>query len=236
MATPHIDCDKSQIAKTVLMPGDPMRSRFIAENFLTDAVLFNNVRGVQGYTGLWKGERVSVMASGMGIPSISLYSYELYNFFDVENIIRVGSAGAMVDELTLGDIVLAQGACTNSNYAKQFGLPGDFAPIATWKLLKAAVDMAEKTGLHTTVGNVISADTFYDPMPGVLDAWKRMGVLAVEMESAGLYVNAAHAGKNALAMFTISDHIYTGAKLTPKEREEGFSQMITLALDTAVSL
>ena len=209
--TPHIAAKAGDIAKTVLMPGDPLRSKFIAETFLENPVLVNNVRGVQGYTGTWKGVPVTVMASGMGIPSIGIYSWELYNFYDVDNIIRVGSAGALADDLNLMDVVAGAGACTDSNFAHQFGLNGTFAPIADYTLLSQAVAAAA-------------------------DQWKKMGVLAVEMEAAGLYMNAARAGKRALGLFTISDHIYRAEELTSEQRQNSFVQMITIALDTAVNM
>ena len=222
-----------EIAKTVLMPGDPLRSKFIAETFLTDPVLVNNVRGVQGYTGTWKGVPVTVMASGMGIPSIGIYSWELFNFYDVDNIIRVGSAGGLCDDLQLMDVVAGAGACTDSNYAHQFGLNGTFAPIADFDLLSAAVEAAKEQGVKLHVGNVLSADNFYSDGSDSPDLWKKMGVLATEMEAAGLYMNAARAGKRALGLFTISDHLYRPEQLTSEERQNSFRQMITIALDTA---
>lgn len=230
--TPHISAKKGDFAKTVLMPGDPLRAKFIAENYLTDAVLVNNVRGVQGYTGNYKGKRVSVMASGMGIPSIGIYSYELFNFYDVDNIIRVGSAGAINKDLKLRDIVIAQGACTTSSYGNQFGLPGTFAPIASFELLEKAVNTARDMKLRYKVGNLLSSDPFYDDGVGG-KAWTKMGVLAVEMEAAGLYMNAARAGKNALAICTISDHLLTGEELDSDARQNSFRQMMELALTIA---
>lgn len=230
--TPHISAKKGDFAKTVLMPGDPLRAKFIAENYLTDAVLVNNVRGVQGYTGNYKGKRVSVMASGMGIPSIGIYSYELFNFYDVDNIIRVGSAGAINKDLKLRDIVIAQGACTTSSYGNQFGLPGTFAPIASFDLLEKAVNTARDMKLRYKVGNLLSSDPFYDDGVGG-KAWTKMGVLAVEMEAAGLYMNAARAGKNALAICTISDHLLTGEELDSDARQNTFRQMMELALTIA---
>lgn len=231
--TPHIDAKLGDFAKTVLMPGDPKRARFIANTYLTDAVLVNDVRGVQGYTGYYKGKRVSVMASGMGIPAIGIYSYELFNFYDVDNIIRVGSAGAIHPDLKLRDIVIGQGACTNSNYAAQFGLPGTFAPIASFELVKKAVEQAERMGVVYKVGNLLSADTFYDDSNS-LGAWQKMGVLAVEMESAGLYCNAARAGKNALCICTISDCPFVpGQECTAEERQETFTKMMEIALEIA---
>lgn len=230
--TPHISAKAGDFAPTVLMPGDPLRAKYIAENFLTDAKLVNNVRGVQGYTGYYKGKRVSVMASGMGIPSIGIYSYELYNFYGVENIIRIGSAGAMHPDLKVRNLVFAQGACTNSNYAHQFGMPGTIAPIASYELLEKAVAAAKKLKLTYKVGNILSSDTFYDDGAGSA-VWSKMGVLAVEMESAALYLNAARAGKKALCICTISDHLLTGEALSAEERQNSFREMMELALEIA---
>ncbi|MBR2560420.1 MAG: purine-nucleoside phosphorylase [Firmicutes bacterium] len=235
--TPHNSGSKEDFAKTVLMPGDPLRAKFIAETFLTDPVLVNNVRGIQGYTGTWKGVPVTVMASGMGIPSIGIYSWELFNFYGVENIIRVGSAGGLQDDIELMDIVIGQGACTNSNYVNQFGLNGSFAPIADYTLLSAAVEAAKEHGARVRVGNVVSSDNFYYAEgANKNDNWKRMGVLAVEMEAAGLYCNAAYAGKRALCICTISDHLYKTEELSSEERQTGFTQMMEIALDTAVRM
>ena len=235
--TPHINSRPDDIAKTVLMPGDPLRAKFIAETFLTDPVLVNNVRGVQGHTGTWKGVPVTVMASGMGIPSIGIYSWELFNFYGVDNIIRIGSAGALQDDLKLRDIVAGQGACTNTNYVKSFGLgeTATFAPIADFTLLCKAVEAAKELGVDMRVGNLLASDTFYTP-PGCNknDEWKRMGVLAVEMESAALYANAAYAGKRALCICTISDHIYRPEDNLPaEERQNSFTQMMEIALEIA---
>jgi purine-nucleoside phosphorylase len=224
------------LAPTVLMPGDPLRSQFIAETYLEDRKLVNNVRGVQGYTGLYKGKPVSVMASGMGMPSIGIYSYELFNFYGVENIMRVGSAGAMNAKLKVRDIVLGQGACTNSSYGEQFGFRGHYAPIADYTLLRTAADVAEEMGLPYHVGNLFSSDTFYDDDPQASAAWMKMGVLAIEMEAAALYMNAARAGKRALSICTISDHLLTGEVTTAEERQSSFGQMMELALETAVRL
>ena len=235
--TPHITAKKEEIAKTVLMPGDPLRSKFIAETFLENPVLVNNVRGVQGYTGTWKGVPVTVMASGMGIPSIGIYSYELYNFYDVDNIIRVGSAGAFRDDLKVMDVVAGQAACTDSNFAHQFELNGTFAPIADFTLLSAAVEAAKELSIDIKVGNLLSSDNFYSPEGNDSnDKWRDMGVMAVEMESAGLYMNAARAGKRALCICTISDHLYRDEYLTPEERQLSFTQMIEIALNTAVKM
>ncbi len=231
--TPHITAKEGDFAKTVLMPGDPKRAKFIAETFLEDAVLVNDVRGIQGYTGYYKGKRVSVMASGMGMPSIGIYSYELFNFYGVENIIRVGSAGALHKDLHIRDIVLGQAACTNSNYVSQYELPGNYAPIASYKLLRKAADTAEKMGLRYMVGNILSSDTFYDDSMGTMK-WAKMGVLAVEMESAALYMNAARAGKNALCICTISDSIVNDEpETTAEERQTSFTAMMELALEVA---
>ena len=234
MATPHINAAPEDFAKTVLMPGDPLRSRFIAETYLEDRRLVNNVRGVQGYTGTYKGVPVSVMASGMGMPSIGIYSYELFNFFGVENILRVGSAGALSEKLHVRDIVLGQGACTNSSFGDQFGFRGHFAPIADFTLLRTAADIAAERGLPCAVGNLLSSDPFYNDDPNANVPWIKLGVLAVEMEAAALYYNAARAGKKALAICTISDHIITGEVTTAEERQNSFTQMMELALEVAV--
>ena len=226
----------NKIAKTVLMPGDPLRSKYIAEHYLENAVLVNNIRGVQGYTGTYRGTPVTVMASGMGIPSIGIYSYELYTEYDVDTIIRIGSAGAYAVEVQLRDLVVAMGTCTSSNFAAQFELPGTYAPIATWKVLKTTADAAEKLGMQLKIGNVLSQDEFYDARPDVMDRWKQMGVLAVEMEAAGLYLTAARLQKQALAICTISDDLNTGAKLSAEERETGFHRMMELAMQVAVDL
>lgn len=234
LPTPHIAAtEKEAFARTVLMPGDPLRAKYIADNFLKNAVLVNNTRGVQGYTGYYKGKKVSVMASGMGMPSIGIYSYELYNFYDVETVIRVGSAGAVSPQLHLRDVVFGMGACTNSAYAEQFNLPGDFAPIADYGTLRKAVEIAENLGVTPHVGNLLSSDTFYDDSSSLSD-WQKMGVLAVEMESAALYMNAARAGKKALAICTISDCPLTGGEeCTAFEREQTFNKMIEIALEAA---
>lgn len=237
MATPHNTAEKGQIAKTVLMPGDPLRAKFIAENFLDEPVLVNNVRGIQGYTGKKSGIDVTVMGSGMGIPSIGIYSYELYNFYGVENIIRVGSAGALADELKLRDIVAGMSAGTDSAFAQKFGVPGTLAPTASFALLRTAVECAEARTLSIRVGSLLSSDSFYGDENSDLGKWKRMGVLAVEMEAAGLYLTAARAGKRALCLCTVSDHIYRPDELmSAEERQLGFAEMIGLALDVAVKM
>ena len=229
--TPHNSAVKGEIAKTVLMPGDPLRAKFVAENFLTDVKQFNSVRNMFGYTGKYNGKEVSVMGSGMGMPSIGIYSYELFNFYDVENIIRIGTTGAIHDDLDLGDLVIAQGSCTDSNFAKHFNLPGTFAPIADYELLESAVNTVREKGLTVRAGNVLTSDVFYNDDPTVNDRWRKMGVLAVEMEAAALYMNAARAGKKALCMLTISDHLYKDEKLSARERQLGFDNMIQIALD-----
>lgn len=235
--TPHISAAAGDFAKTVLMPGDPLRAKFIAETFLENPRLVNNVRGVQGYTGTWKGVPVSVMASGMGVPSIGIYSWELFNFYGVENIMRIGSAGALRDDLKLMDIVAGQAACTNSNYVTQFGTPGTFAPIADYTLLSTAVETAREHGVEMKVGNILSSDNFYSAEGCDRNGpWKRMGVMAVEMEAAALYANAAYAGKRALCICTISDHLYREEYLSSEDRQTSFTQMMEIALDTAVKM
>lgn len=231
--TPHINANPEDFAKTVLMPGDPLRSKFIAETFLENAKLINNVRGIQGYTGLYNGERVSVMASGMGMPSIGIYSYELYNFFGVENIIRIGSAGGISEKVKMRDIIIGMGACTTSNYAVQYGLEGTYAPIASYKLLEATVEEAKKLGASYAVGNLLSSDIFYNADPSAREKWTRMGVLGVEMEAAALYMNAAYAGKNALAICTVSDHLLTGEAVDAEARQTSFTEMMKIALNVA---
>ena len=231
--TPHISSKPGDFAKTVLMPGDPLRAKYIAENFLEDAVLVNNVRGVQGYTGFYKGKRVSVMASGMGQPAIGIYSYELYNFYDVETIIRVGSCGSFSPDLHARDIIVAMGACTNGNYASQYNLPGTFCPIADFDLVRRAADECEKAGVNYRVGNIFSSDMFYDDASSGMQ-WAKMGVLGVEMESAALYCNAARAGKKALCICTVSDSfIYPEENTTAEERQNSFTKMMEIALELA---
>ena len=230
--TPHIACNPGDFAKTVLMPGDPLRAEFIANTFLTDAKLVNNVRGIHGYTGTYKGKQVSVMASGMGIPSIGIYSYELFNYYGVENIIRIGSAGMIQQDLKLRSVVAAMTAYSNSAYGKQFGFDGNLAPCASWKLLKAAYDKAAEMGVNMPVGAVYSSDAFYDES-GALGKLQKLGVLAVEMESYALYLNAARAGKNALALLTISDNPFTGEGLDSLQRQNTFTQMMEIALEIA---
>ena len=230
--TPHITAKEGDFAKTVLMPGDPLRAKFIAENFLENPVLVNNVRGVQGYTGTWQGKRVSVMASGMGIPAIGIYSYELYNFYGVEAIIRIGSAGMISQSLKVRDIVAGMSAYTNSGFGKQFGFDGCVAPCCDYGLLKSAIEAEEAIGQHIVPGAIYSSDCFYDES-APLGKLQKLNVLAVEMEAAGLYMNAARAGKKALALLTISDNPFTGEGLTAEERQNTFTNMVKIALSIA---
>lgn len=234
--TPHIKATSADFAKTVLMPGDPLRSKFVAETFLENPRLVNNVRGIQGYTGTYKGVPVTVMASGMGMPSIGIYSYELYNFFGVENIIRIGSAGGLADNVQLRDVLIGMGACTNSAYQDQYKLNGNYAPIASFDLLREAVKEAEELGVRYQVGNLLSSDVFYHADPDFNDGWYKMGVLGVEMEAAALYMNAAKAGKRALAICTVSDHILRGEALDADARQSTFTDMMKIALNVAVTM
>ncbi|MBR2967614.1 MAG: purine-nucleoside phosphorylase [Clostridia bacterium] len=231
--TPHIEAKQGDFAPTVIMPGDPQRAEFIAKTYLTDARLVNNVRGICGYTGYYKGKRVSVMASGMGQPSMGIYSYELFAFYDVKNIIRVGTCGAMDKDLHARDIVIGMGACTNGNYAAQYNLPGTYCPIADFNLVKKAVEACDKMGLKYKVGNILSSDMFYDDASSALE-WTKMGVLAVEMESAALYCNAARLGKSALCICTVSDSfVYPQENTTSEERRSAFTKMMEVALEIA---
>lgn len=231
--TPHNNAKPGDIAETVLMPGDPLRAKFIAETYLTDSVQYNTVRGMYGYTGYYKGKRVSVQGSGMGMPSIGIYSYELIHFYGVKNLIRVGSAGGMHPDLKLHDIVIGMGACTDSNYAAQYKLPGTFAPIASFELLEKAVNAARTKGVNFKVGNIVSGDVFYSEDKEGLQKWMNMGVLAGEMEAAALYMNAARAGVNALCLVTISDDILTGQACSAEERQVAFTNMMEIALELA---
>lgn len=228
--TAHNGAAQGEIAKKVLMPGDPLRAKYIAETYLENPVCFTAVRNMFGYTGTYKGKEVSVMGGGMGMPSIGIYSYELYHFYEVDEIIRIGSAGALQDNINLMDVVIGMGACTDSNYAYQYGLPGTFAPIADYGLVRRAVEAAEEQGTPVAVGNVLSSDVFYNADAAVNDRWRSMGVLAVEMEAAALYMNAAKAGKKALCMLTISDLIYKEGNLSAEERQLGFGKMMEIAL------
>lgn len=231
--TPHIGAKLGEIAKTVLMPGDPLRAKFIADNFLEDVVQFNSIRNMFGYTGTYKGKRISVMGGGMGMPSIGIYSYELFNFYGVDNIIRIGTAGSIADKLNLRDVVIGLGASTNSSYAAQYNLPGTFAPIASYDLVSSAVEAAKAKNINAVVGNILSSDTFYSADKTALDRWKSMGILAVEMEAAALYMNAAEAGKNALCILTISDCPLRGESLPAEDRQVSFTEMMKIALEIA---
>lgn len=233
--TPHINATPDDFAKTVIMPGDPLRAKFIAENFLTDAKLINSVRGAYAYTGKYNGKPISVMSSGMGMPSMAIYSYELFNIFGVENIIRIGSAGSVNRDIKVRDLIIAMGASTNSNYVSQYGLNGNFAPICSYDLLKVCTETADRLNLKLKVGNILTSDTFYDESQSSV-IWAKMGIMAVEMETAALYMNAARANKNALTICTISDHILTGEETTATERQNSFTDMMKLSLETAVSL
>jgi purine-nucleoside phosphorylase len=231
--TPHIGAKEGEVARTVLMPGDPLRAKFIAETFLENPVQYNAVRGMLGFTGTYKGARVSVQGSGMGMPSIGIYSYELFNFYGVENIIRIGTAGSIQPGLHVKDVVIAQGACTDTGFAAQYRLPGTFAPLSSFELLEAAVAEARGLGLTVAVGNVLATDVFYGDDPDATARWARMGVLCVEMESAALFLNAARAGKRALTVLTISDEIFTGVATSAEERQTSFTSMMKVALETA---
>ncbi len=234
MATPANSAQKGDFAKTVLMPGDPLRAKFIAENYLENPRCVNEVRGMYGYTGTYRGREISVMGHGMGIPSVAMYTYELFNIYDVDNIIRIGSAGALQDYINLKDIVIAMSAGTDSDYADQFGVPGHFAPTADFGLLEKAVKAAREAGAVFHVGTINCSDTFYRD-PEVNMRLKRMGILCSEMESVGLYCNAARAGKHALTLLTISDHILRPSEsMSPDERRTSFTQMMEIALRAAV--
>lgn len=235
MPTPHNTANTGDIAETVLMPGDPLRAEFIAETYLENPVCYNKVRGMLGFTGTYKGVRVSVQGSGMGMPSIGIYSWELFNEYNVKNIIRVGTAGAIAENVQLRDVLIAQSASTDSNYAAQFRLPGTYAPTASWDLISAAVKAAEKQNAVYHVGNILSSDIFYNDVPCLGD-WAKMGVLGVEMESAALYMNAARAGKNALCILTVSDCPLRGLSVSTGERQTSFRDMMEIALETAVSV
>lgn len=233
MPTPHNNANKGDIAKTVLMPGDPLRAKFIAETYLEDAVLYNTVRNMYGYTGFYNGVRISVQGSGMGMPSMGIYSYELFHEYDVDRIIRIGTSGGVSDDVQLRDVVIAQAACTNSAYANQYDLDGTFAPIADYNLLAASVSAARELGINVRVGNVLSSDIFYYSKQTPLPMWGKMGVLATEMEAAALYMNAAEAGKKALCITTVSDCPLRGESTTAEERQNSFLQMMEVALKTA---
>jgi purine-nucleoside phosphorylase len=229
--TPHIGAKAGEIAEKVIMAGDPLRAKFMAETFLTNPVQYNAVRGMLGYTGEYKGKRVSVQGHGMGIPSIGIYTYELYNFYGVKRIIRTGSAGAYHPDLQLGDVVLGMGACTDSNYAAQYNLPGVYAPIADFGLLSAAAAKAEAMDINYKVGNILSSDVFYGDDAERWKQWQKLGVLAVEMEAAALYMNAARSGNEALCICTISDSLVHGTACSAEQRQTSFTNMMEIAFD-----
>lgn len=232
--TPHIGAKQGEIAETILLPGDPLRAKYIAEHFLTDVKQFNTTRNMFGYTGTYNGKRVSVMGTGMGCPSMGIYSYELIHFYGCKNLIRIGTAGALQEEVKIRDMVFGMGACTTSNYVKQFHIPGDYSCICSYELLERAVQAAKDRGIHYHVGNILSSDMFYTPqLPDVGTSWDKMGILAVEMEAAALYSNAAAAGVRALCILTISDSIVTGEATTAEERQTSFTKMMEVALDLA---
>lgn len=233
MPTPHNAARMGDIARTVLMPGDPLRAKFIADNYLEDVVCFNIVRNMLGFTGTYNGKRISVMGSGMGMPSIGIYSYELFNFYDVENIIRIGSAGSLSKDVKVKDVIIGLGASTNSNFAMQYNIPGTFAPIADYGLVRKAVEVAEEKKIKTVVGNILSSDTFYGDDKEANEKWMKMGILAIEMEAAALYMNAARAKKKALCILTVSDHILTGESLSAEDRQVTFNEMMEIALEIA---
>ena len=235
MATPHNNASMGDIAETILLPGDPLRAKVIAETFLENPVVFNTVRNMFGYTGTYKGKKVSVMGTGMGMPSIGIYSHELIHFYGVKNLIRVGSCGATQEKAKVGTILMAQGACTDSSYAHQYQLPGTYSAIADFNLLKTAQEIAEKEEYPYIVGNVLSSDVFYTETPE-WKQWAKMGVLGIEMESYALYCEAARAGVKALGIFTVSDSIVTGEATTAEERQNNFTDMMKVALETAVLL
>lgn len=235
MPTPHNNASKGDIAETVIMPGDPLRARFIAENYLENPVCYNEVRGMYGYTGTYKGTRISVQGSGMGMPSMSIYSWELFNEYGVQNIIRTGTAGAISEKVNLRDIIIAMSASTNSAYASQYNLPGTYAPTASWKILSKAVEVSEQKNVCCHIGNIFSSDTFYDDSDS-LAQWQKMGVLGIEMETAALYMNAARTGKNALCILTVSDCPLKNLSTSAEERQTSFRDMMEIALDAAVSL
>lgn len=234
MSTAHNNAKEGDFAKTVLMPGDPLRAKFIADNFLTDVVQVNSVRNMFGYTGYYKGKRVSVMGSGMGMPSIGIYSYELYAFYGVEKIIRIGTCGAYAPECKVFDLIIAQGACTNSSWSHQYALPGTFSAISDFEMLKDAYDIAKENNMNVHVGNILSSDIFYNDQPEVWKKWAKMGCLGVEMESYALYSNAAYLNKKALCILTVSDSFITHEETTPEQRQTSFKDMMKVALEVAI--
>ncbi len=233
MTTPHIGAEKGEIAETILLPGDPLRAKFIAETYLNNPVQFNSVRNMLGYTGTYKGKKISVMGTGMGVASIGIYAHELIHYYGVKNLIRVGSCGAYDKDLKLYDIILGMGASTNSAYGHQYKLPGVFSALASWDLLYKAKQVADDKGIEIHVGNILSSDVFYNFYPEEYEKWAAMGVLAVEMEAYALYCNAAAAGVNALTILTVSDSLVTKLETTSEERETGFTKMMEIALELA---
>ena len=232
--TPHINVSEQNIiAETVLMPGDPLRAKFIAETYLENPVQFNTVRNMFGFTGTYRGKKISIMGSGMGIPSIGIYSYELIHFYGVKNLIRIGSCGAIQEDVKIRDIIIGMSASTNSNYASQYDLPGTYAPTASWSLMKKAIEIADSKGIQTKVGNILSSDIFYDDDQDTWKKWAKMGVLAIEMEAAALYMNAARAGVNALCVLTVSDSLVSHEATTSEERQTSFTNMMEIALELA---
>lgn len=235
MATPSA-CNEArpgEIAKAVLMPGDPLRAKYVAEHYLENPVCFNTVRNMLGYTGEYKGKKLSVMGHGMGVPSIGLYTYELYQFYDVESIIRIGSAGGIGEDVQVRDVVIAMGASTNSCFADQYRFPGQLCATASWPLLRDAVAAAERLGVRVDVGQVFTADQFYNDNPEAGEMYRKFGILALEMETAGLYWTAQRLGRQALSILTVSDHIFTGEALSAQERQDSFHEMMEIALETA---
>ena len=228
-----IAAEENQIAKAVLMPGDPLRAKYVAEHYLENPVCFNTVRNMLGYTGTYKGKKLSVMGHGMGVPSMGIYSYELYSFFNVNTIIRIGSAGGIGEDVKVRDVVIAMGASTNSHFADQYRFPGQLCATASWPLLRSAVAAAERMGVRADVGQVFTADQFYNDNAEAGEMYRKFGILALEMETAGLYWTAQRLGKQALSLLTISDHIFTGESLSAQERQESFREMMEIALDTA---
>lgn len=235
MATPSASnaANPGDVAKVVLMPGDPLRAKYVADHYLENATCFNTIRNMYGYTGTYKGKKISVMGHGMGVPSIGLYAYELYNFLGVESIIRIGSAGGVGEDVKVRDVVIAMGASTNSHYVDQYRFPGQLAATASWPLLRDAVVAAEKLNVPTAVGQVFTADQFYNENETAGEMYRKFGILAVEMETAGLYWIAQRANKQALSLLTISDHIFTGESLSAEARQDTFCDMMEVALETA---
>jgi purine-nucleoside phosphorylase len=228
-----IAADESSIAKVVLFPGDPLRAKTVAETYFENPVLFNSVRNMFGYTGTYHGKRISVMGSGMGIPSATLYAHELFHFYGVEAIIRIGSAGGVAEDVHLRDLIVAMTASTNSHFADQYGFPGQLTPQSDYDMLKTAVAAAERIGVNARVGQVFTADMFYNANEKAGEMYRRFGVLALEMETAGIYWEAMASGKRALSLLSISDHIFTGEGLTAAERQDSFREMMEVALETA---